>query len=100
MIVAIGGVLVTIGGGIRWIAGRVEAQVKAAAEKEKDARDELSRMLYAEIEALKATVKELRDENRTAAKREQLYMNRILTLEQHIIQQGQTLPLTNGWPPA
>lgn len=93
LIVAIGGLLAGIGGGIKWLLGRVEARIAASAENEKEAREELAKRLNEEIRLL-------RIELIAAQKDKSLYLRRIYMLESFIHKQpGIEIPTMEGWPP-
>ena len=100
ILTAIGGLLVTLGMGGKWLIQRVEDQVKAAAAKEEIARNELSTRLLREIDDLREQIKEYKIMLKEAGAREALYMRRVMTLEHHIGQHPHlTIPTTPGWPP-
>lgn len=94
LIIAIGGLLAVVGGGIKWLLGRVEARIAASAANEKEAREELAKRLNEEIRLL-------RIELVVAQKDKSLYLRRIYMLENFIHKQpGIEIPIMEGWPPA
>lgn len=86
--------LVVLGGGIKYLLGRVDEKNKAAAAEQLAARHELTLRLHEEIKDLRGMVAKLQSENA-------LYMRRIFALEAYIHQMPgvQELPVTPGWPP-
>lgn len=101
ILTAIGVFLTTLGMGAKWLIQKVEAQIRAAAEKEEIARTELSTRLHREIDDLREQIKEYKQMLKDAATRETLYMRRVMTLE-HLFNQHPNIviPNTPGWPPA
>ena len=93
LLVAIGGVLATIGWGIKWLINLVEARIRVAAESEKEAREKLADRLNEEIRLL-------RIELSLSQKDKSLYLRRIYMLETFIHKQpGIDIPTMEGWPP-
>ena len=93
LIGALGGFLVVIGGGAKWMLSHLDAKDKASALRESEARNELSSRLHEEISLLRADITKLQAEK-------SLYMKRIYQLEFYVpAQDGLTLPIMTGWPP-
>lgn len=88
------GLLVVVGGAVKYMLGRVDEKNKAAASEQLAARQELTLRLHEEIKDLRGMVTKLQSENA-------LYMRRIFALEAYIHQMPgvQELPKTPGWPP-
>lgn len=96
---SVGGILTTIGLGVKWLIDRVEKQVADAANNEEAARKELSTRLNREIDDLRDTVRDLKVMLKEAAVKEAIYMRRVMMLEQCLLQQpGMVIPSTPGWP--
>lgn len=93
LIGAISTLLFLMGGGIKWLLGRVESRIAASLVNEKEAREELSRRLNEEIRLL-------REDLIAAQKDKSLYLRRIYMLENFIHQQpGIEIPTMDKWPP-
>ena len=93
-VVAITGLLIAVGGGIKYLLGRVETRIAASAANEKEAREELAKRLNEEIRLLRVELV-------TAQKDKSLYLRRIYVLENFIHKQpGIEIPTMEGWPPA
>jgi hypothetical protein len=86
--------LVTLGGGAKWLLMYIDAQQTKGELAEAAARNELSVRLYEEIRVLRLELS-----NSHAEKR--LYLRRIFQLESFIhAQEGLMMPIMDGWPPA
>ena len=92
IVVAIGGLLTVLGGGVAWIAARMDAKDKAVKD-----------LLTEQIEALRDEVeiqaKQIAAHQLQAAQRESLFFRRIYDLESSIHKNGHDMPATIGWPP-
>lgn len=98
------GILVVLGGAIKWLfmyvdtqqkitLGNTEALQRVTALNEANARTELSARLHDEIRVLRVELSDMRAEKR-------LYLRRILQLEAFIhAQPGISIPPLDGWPP-
>ena len=87
------GLLISIGGGGRWLLGHIDSRTMASEEREAEARKELRERLEGEIAELRHLVERLQA-------REMLYVRRVSHLEHSIYKQpGMSLPETVGWPP-
>lgn len=99
ILIATGTLLTVLGAGVKWLIARVEKQVEIASAKEADARAELKEHFKSQIESLRENITELKSQLREAAKRESIYMHRVMTLENYINRQpGMHVPETPGWP--
>ena len=90
---ACSGLLISIGGGGRWLLGHIDSRTMASEAREAEARKELRERLEGEIAELRHLVERLQG-------REGLYVLRVGHLEHAIYKQpGMLLPDTIGWPP-
>ena len=91
---ALGGFLVVLGGGAKWMLSHLDAKDKASALRESEARNELSKRLNEEITLLRMEISRLQSY-------QALHMRRIYQLEYFIhAQPGINIPTMEGWPPA
>lgn len=114
LVLLIGGVttvLITVGGGLKYLIDRSDAKEKAslliqsearavmsaettkAQLSEAAARERMSERIYSEIDSLKNVIEGLKERNG-------LYLKRVYQLEGFIHQQpGIEIPFMEGWPP-
>lgn len=93
LIGALGGFLVVIGGGAKWLLAHLDAKDKASALREAEARNELIRRFNDEIASLRKDLSAVQSEK-------SLYLKRIYVLEYFIHNQpGISIPAMEGWPP-
>ena len=93
LIGALGGFLVVLGGGAKWLLSHIDAKDKASALREAEARIELSKRLHEEIDDLRTALTKVQSEK-------SLYLKRIYQLEYFIhTQPGIDIPAMEGWPP-
>ena len=90
---ALGGFLVIIGGGAKWMLSHLDAKDQASALRELEARTELSLRLHEEISALRNEVTKVQNEK-------SLYLKRIYQLEIFIHRLPNVeIPVMENWPP-
>jgi hypothetical protein len=93
LIGALGGFLVIIGGGAKWLLAHIDSKEKSSALRESEARNDLSERLNAEISQLRQDLAKVQNEK-------SLYLKRIYQLEYFIhTQPGISIPAMEGWPP-
>jgi hypothetical protein len=93
LIGALGGFFVVLGGGAKWLLSHLDAKDQAAALRESEARNELSRRLNDEISLLRKDISRMQTERA-------LYFRRIHQLEGFIHRiPGIDIPAMEGWPP-
>ena len=91
---ALGGFLVVIGGGAKWLLSHLDAKDNASARREAEAREALSIRLHEEIQVLRNEIHRNQIEKA-------LYLRRIYQLEFFIHKQpGIEIPSMEGWPPS
>ena len=90
---AIGGLLIILGGGIKWLMIHIENKIKIATGVTEKLQAQLALKTSEEFSALKSSILKL--ENLNA-----IYMKRIYQLEKFVHKQpGIEIPDMLGWPP-
>ncbi len=90
---AIGGLLVIVGSGVRWLLGRFEAKLKESEKVARESREALDKRLSQEIHML-------RNQINLMELQKNLFMRRIYQLEGFIHRlPGIDLPEMKDWPP-
>lgn len=84
-ITAIGGILIVIGGGIRFLVKRMDDKEKHIEARQKEERDKLEKALTAQIDIL-------RDENRKLSNEVSRYVRHVGVLEGMLRQAGISVP--------
>lgn len=92
ILVSVGALLTVLGGGVAWIAARMDAKDQAV----KDLLTKQIKDLSDEIEGLH---KQITTHQLQTAQREALFFRRIYDLENSIHDAGSDMPKTTGWPP-
>ena len=94
LIGSIGGLIVALAAGGKWVLNYIDVVQARAAEVELRAREKLSERLYEELRVLRQELVETQATNR-------LCLRRIYQLEGFIHKQpGIESPAMDGWPPA
>lgn len=93
LITSLGGFLVIVAGGIKWLLFYVDSKQTAWALEQSKTQEALSLRLHDEIKTLRTEVVQMHEEKKT-------YLRRIFQLEALIhTQAGLMMPSTTGWPP-
>ena len=88
-----GGMVIILGGGVKWLLAHIDSKTLAAQQIESNARALLSDRLNEDIRVLRAEMEVLRREKA-------IYIRRIYQLENFIHSQpGISIPAMEGWPP-
>jgi hypothetical protein len=90
---ALGTLLISVGGGLKWLLAHIDTKASAAQQVEASARRLLSDKLNDDIRILRSDIASLRSEKA-------VYIRRIYQLEGYIHNQpGMSIPVMDGWPP-
>lgn len=91
---ALGTLLLSLGGGVKWLMAHVDAKTSAAQLVESEARALMSRQLHDDIRQLRLELAIVRTEKA-------IFLRRIYQLERFIhTQPGVDIPEMVGWPPS